>query len=104
MVKNNVMHTIKGFSEFSVGLIDKCIGMVGRMAVEPEVRHIIDYENYGSGIAFDFYRGGFTLEIFVSHEGTWGYTAYNDEQISCFVFEGIDDAVNFWNVITNRRI
>lgn len=102
MAKNDVMNAIKGFSEFSDDLIDKCIGMVSRMTVVPEVRRIIDDENYGSGIAFDFYRGGLTLEIFVSREETWGYIAYNDEQISCFVFEGIDDAVNFWNVITER--
>lgn len=104
MNKNDAINTIKGFSEISDALIEKCADMVNEMVIVPYVRFIIDDDEFGMGVAFDYDENGFAVEIFVSDEEIWGYTSFEDEQGSNFAFENKTDAVNFWNVILGKFV
>lgn len=82
-----------------------CIEMADKMAVLPSVRPIVDDEQFGAGIAFDYDgENGVSVEIFVSHEEIGGYMSYFDDEVSNFVFESKDDAVNFWNVAVRMSV
>lgn len=80
---------------FSKLCIERCERMLQNMNIKPDIRATIE-----EGICFDLYADKIDAEIVVDTNEISGFMTINDIDTTTMIFETENDAVNFWNIIT----